>query len=223
VEQYSVGSFPALCKKLLGNPKVFPGWASFVAGYSFPKPLNQPENCIPFGRIVVIRGACCEHLPGVKGSALLKRLNQRLPQQQRQSLVEAERREPSGFCTELESQHHTTCGMLISSSPEASVLELCVFRLGEVNVSKTQGMIITRRVSFEVALFKTVADQRRENTGNYHNPTRQRGIYGDIGKTRNHNPSLTRRVGIGTTAQLQKASARDVMKMLAKIENTIPH
>jgi hypothetical protein len=34
----------------------------------------------------------------------------------------------------------------------------------------------TRRVSFEVALFKTGEDQRGENTGNYHNPTRQRGI-----------------------------------------------
>jgi hypothetical protein len=33
--------------------------------------------------------------------------------------------------------------------------------------------------------------------------TRQRGIYGDIGKPRNRNPSLPRRVGIGTNAQLQ--------------------
>ena len=32
-------------------------------------------------------------------------------------------------------------------------------------------------MSFEVALFKTVADQRRENTGDYHNPTRERGIF----------------------------------------------
>jgi hypothetical protein len=30
---------------------------------------------------------------------------------------------------------------------------------------------------FEVAVFKTVADQRRENMGDYHNPTRQRGIF----------------------------------------------
>jgi hypothetical protein len=30
---------------------------------------------------------------------------------------------------------------------------------------------------FEVALFKTVADQRRENMGDYHNPMRERGIF----------------------------------------------
>ena len=30
---------------------------------------------------------------------------------------------------------------------------------------------------FEVALFKAGADQRRENTGDYHNPTRERGIF----------------------------------------------
>ena len=30
---------------------------------------------------------------------------------------------------------------------------------------------------FEVALFKTVGDQRHENTGDNHNPTRQRGIF----------------------------------------------
>jgi hypothetical protein len=32
-------------------------------------------------------------------------------------------------------------------------------------------------VLFEVALFKTAGDQRGEDKGNYHNPTRQRGIY----------------------------------------------
>jgi hypothetical protein len=30
---------------------------------------------------------------------------------------------------------------------------------------------------FEVALFKAGADQRRENTGDYHDPTRERGIF----------------------------------------------
>jgi hypothetical protein len=34
-----------------------------------------------------------------------------------------------------------------------------------------------RRACFEVALFKIVGDQRRENTGDYHNPTRRRGIF----------------------------------------------
>jgi hypothetical protein len=31
----------------------------------------------------------------------------------------------------------------------------------------------TRRVSFEAALYKTSEDQRGENKGNHHNPTRQ--------------------------------------------------
>ena len=70
--------------------------------------------------------------------------------------------------------------------------------------------IITRSVSFEVALFKTSGDQRGENQGNYHNPKRQRGIYGDIGKTGQLNPSITFRVVMAANAQLQKASARDV-------------
>ena len=30
-----------------------------------------------------------------------------------------------------------------------------------------------RLALFEVALFRTAGDQRSENTGNYHNPTRQ--------------------------------------------------
>ena len=34
----------------------------------------------------------------------------------------------------------------------------------------------------EVALFDNRGDQQSENTGNYHNPTRQRGIYGNTGK-----------------------------------------
>ena len=38
-------------------------------------------------------------------------------------------------------------------------------------------LIITRSVSFEVALFKTGVDPRRENSGDYHNPTRERGIF----------------------------------------------
>jgi hypothetical protein len=61
----------------------------------------------------------------------------------------------------------------------------------------------TRRVSFEVALFKTGEDQRDENTGNYHNPKRQRGIFGNTVETQKINPSLTRRVGIVANSQLQ--------------------
>jgi hypothetical protein len=41
---------------------------------------------------------------------------------------------------------------------------------------ETQGIITTRRVSFEVARFRTTEDQGGENTGDYLNPTRQRGI-----------------------------------------------
>jgi hypothetical protein len=39
------------------------------------------------------------------------------------------------------------------------------------------GLTIARNVSFEVALFKTVTDERRENIGDYHNPRRERGIF----------------------------------------------
>jgi hypothetical protein len=65
--------------------------------------------------------------------------------------------------------------------------------------------ITTRSVSFEVALFKTIADQRAKNTRDYHNPTRQRGIYGDTCKTLQLNPSLTFGVVMVSNAQLQKA------------------
>jgi hypothetical protein len=58
---------------------------------------------------------------------------------------------------------------------------------------------------FEVAPFENLGDQRGENTGNYHNPTRQRGIYGNAGKTQKLNPSLTFRVGMAADAQLQNS------------------
>ena len=57
-------------------------------------------------------------------------------------------------------------------------------------------------------MFKTGVDQRVENTGNYHNPTRQRGILGNTVETQKLNPSLTRRVGIVANAQLQKLTQR---------------
>jgi hypothetical protein len=38
-------------------------------------------------------------------------------------------------------------------------------------------MIPTRCASVEVASFRTTEDQGRENTGDYHNPTRQRAIF----------------------------------------------
>ena len=55
----------------------------------------------------------------------------------------------------------------------------------------------------EVAMFKTTGDQRSENAGNYHNPTRQRGIFRNTLETQKCNPSLTRRVVIVANAQLQ--------------------
>jgi len=48
---------------------------------------------------------------------------------------------------------------------------------------KTVGFIATRSVSFEVALFGARVDQRVENKGNYHNPTRQRGIFANTAET----------------------------------------
>jgi hypothetical protein len=49
---------------------------------------------------------------------------------------------------------------------------------------------------FEVALFKTAADQPTEKTRDYPNPTRERRIFLTLRKTQKHNPSLTQRVGI---------------------------
>jgi hypothetical protein len=65
---------------------------------------------------------------------------------------------------------------------------------------------------FEVALFQTPGGQRLGTTGRYHNPMRQRGIYGETGQTRNRNPSLTQRVGMAANSQLQNASARDLRR-----------
>ena len=85
------------------------------------------------------------------------------------------------------------------------------FRVGFADAEHRPGtprgveLILTRSVSFEVALFKTGKYQRGENKGNYHNPTRQRGIFANTAEAKKRNPSLTRRVGIGTNAQLQKA------------------
>lgn len=44
---------------------------------------------------------------------------------------------------------------------------------------------------FEVALFENRGDQPGENNEDYHNPMRQRGIYGNTGKTLQLDPSLT--------------------------------
>ena len=60
----------------------------------------------------------------------------------------------------------------------------------------------------EISVFKTAEDQRGENREDYHNPTRQRGIYGDTGKTRPLNPSLTFRVGMDGNSQLQNLPMR---------------
>ena len=51
-------------------------------------------------------------------------------------------------------------------------------------------------------------DQRGENTGNYHNPTRQRGIYGNTGRTRQLYPSLTSRVVMAAISQFRSRRLR---------------
>jgi hypothetical protein len=75
------------------------------------------------------------------------------------------------------------------------VLKLRISDLRLIKLPKTEGFITTRSVSegfwgktvrtqtlnpsltrFEVARFRTAEDQGGENTGDYHNPTRQRGI-----------------------------------------------
>ncbi len=56
---------------------------------------------------------------------------------------------------------------------------------------------------FEVALFDNQGDQQGENTGDYHNPTRQRGIV--VEKRGNVYPSLTFRVVMAANAQLQNS------------------
>jgi hypothetical protein len=58
----------------------------------------------------------------------------------------------------------------------AGVLKLRFSGLRKIQGAKTPGIIITRRVSFEVARFRIAVDQAGKNTGEYHNPTRQRGI-----------------------------------------------
>ena len=57
---------------------------------------------------------------------------------------------------------------------------------------------------FEVA-FLRLPEINGAKKGNHHNPTRQRGIYGDIGKTLQLNPSLTFRVMMAGNAQLQNS------------------
>ena len=50
------------------------------------------------------------------------------------------------------------------------------------------------RKSLTDAFLKASEDQRGEKKGNYHNPTRQRGIFGNTLETQKLNPSLTLRV-----------------------------
>ena len=49
---------------------------------------------------------------------------------------------------------------------------------------------------FEVAFFATAVDLAWENSGNHHNPKRQRGIFANTAEAKERYPSLTRRVGI---------------------------
>ena len=46
-------------------------------------------------------------------------------------------------------------------------------------------------MSFEVALFDNRGDRQGDDTGNYQDPTRQRGIEGNLDTTQMLNPSLT--------------------------------
>jgi len=75
-------------------------------------------------------------------------------------------------------------------------LKLRVSTLWEIQRLETQGIITTRSVS----------------EGSTEIPR----------KTQKHYPSLTRRVGIGTNAQLQNASARDFWQHLRNRKNAIP-
>jgi hypothetical protein len=84
--------------------------------------------------------------------------------------------------------------------------------LGCHNPTRQRGIAISGFTSFavnpplarfEVAIFTMAVDQRTENTGDYQNPTRQRGIFPGTAPTAKHNPSLTQRVGIVANAQLQ--------------------
>jgi hypothetical protein len=73
-------------------------------------------------------------------------------------------------------------------------------------VPKKVPSLTTRSVSFEVALFRTGEDQRCENKGTYHNPTRQRGIFANTAETEKRNPSLTQRVVICKSATSKSVS-----------------
>lgn len=75
--------------------------------------------------------------------------------------------------------------------------------------------IPARRVSFEVALFQTPEGPRCEKTGNYHNPTHQRGTYEDTGKTLQRDPSLTFRVGMDALRNFKTHSCDEDFHKLA--------
>ncbi len=64
-------------------------------------------------------------------------------------------------------------------------------------------LIPTRSGSIEVVIFEIPGDALAENKGNYHNPTRQRGIRGHATERPKLNPSLTCRVAKIENAQLQ--------------------
>gem|GEM_PF-2199451 len=59
----------------------------------------------------------------------------------------------------------------------------------------------------EVALFDVPGDDSVEKKGNYHNPTRQREIFGHAAEPAKHDPSLTFRVAISKKTQLQMLPA----------------
>jgi hypothetical protein len=69
--------------------------------------------------------------------------------------------------------------------PRSRILKLRFSGQGEINSSKTRGIITTRSVS--------------------------EGFTVTLRKTQKHNPSLTQRVGMGTNAQLQKFTHRVVI------------
>ena len=62
---------------------------------------------------------------------------------------------------------------------------------------------MAERARFEVARFAAAVDRAWKNSGDHHNPKRQRGTFANTAEGKKRKPSLTRRVGIGTNAQLQ--------------------
>ena len=64
-----------------------------------------------------------------------------------------------------------------AQNPSLAFFEVARFETVVDQRTKNTVIITTRRVSFEVARFRIAVDQAGKKTGDYHNPTRQRGIF----------------------------------------------